>query len=54
MSSEKKKRKLEDNICVPRAPAKPVRLTNVDVSNLMIRQGIKTEDELFSMAWARA
>ena len=36
------------------APAKPVRLTNVDVSNLMVRQGIKTEDEFLSLAWARA
>ena len=53
VSSEKKKRKLEENICVSRAPAKPVRLTNVDVSNLMVRQGIKTEDELLSLAWAR-
>ena len=43
VSSEKKK-KLEKNIC-----AKPVRLTNVDVSNLMVRQGIKREDELLSM-----
>ena len=37
VSSEKKKRKLEENICVSSAPAKPVRLTNVDVSNLMVR-----------------
>ena len=35
------------------APTKPVPLTNVDVSNLMVRQGIKTEDELLSLAWAR-
>ena len=48
VSSEKKKRKLEKNICVSRAPFKPVRLTNVDVSNLMVRQGIKTDDELLS------
>ena len=53
VSNEKKKRKLEKNICVSRAPFKPVRLTNVDVSNLMVRQGIKTEDELLSLAWAR-
>ena len=37
-----------------RAPAKAVRLTNVDVSYLMVRQGIKTENELLSLAWARA
>ena len=49
-----RKRKLEENICVSSAPAKPVRLTNVDVSNLMVRQGIKTEDEFLSLAWARA
>ena len=54
VSSEKKKRKLEENICVSCAPAKPVWLTNVDVSNLMVRQGIKTEDELLSLAWGRA
>ena len=54
VSNEKKKRKLEKNICVSRAPFKPVRLTNVDVSNLMVRQGIKTDDELLSLAWARA
>ena len=53
-SSEKKKGKLEKNICVSRAPFKPVRLTNVDVSNLMVRQGIKTDDELLSLAWASA
>ena len=43
MKSEKKKRKLEENICVSRAAAKAVRLTNVDVSNLMVRQGITFE-----------
>ena len=31
-----------------------MRLTNVDISNFMIKQGIKTEDELLSLAWARA
>ena len=48
VSNEKKKRKLEKNICVSCAPFNPVRLTNVDVSNLMVRQGIKTDDELLS------
>ena len=54
VSSEKKKRKLEENSYASRAPAKPVQLTNVDVSNIMVRQGIKTEDELLSLAWAHA
>ena len=52
--SIEKKKKLDENSWASRAPAKPVWLTNVDVSSLMVRQGIiKTEDELSSLAWAR-
>ena len=36
------------------APAKPVRLTNVDVRNLMVKRGIRAEDELLSLVWAHA
>ena len=54
VSSQKKRRKLEENNSASSAPAKPLRLTNVDVSNLMVKRGIKTEDELLSLAGARA
>lgn len=50
MSSQKKRRKLEENSSASSAPAKPVRFTNVDVKKLMIKRGIKTEDELLSLA----
>ena len=52
MSSQKKRRKLEKNSNASSALAKTVRLTNVNVSNLMVKRGIKTEDELLSLAWA--
>ena len=54
MSSQKKRRILEENSSSSSSPAKPVRLTNVDVSNIMVKRGIKTEDELMSLVWARA
>ena len=54
VSRQKKRRKLEENSSASSAPEKPVRLTNVDVSNLMVKRGTKTEDELLSLAWVRA
>ena len=51
VTSQKKRRKLEENSSA--SSAQPVRLTNVDVSNFMVKRGIKTEDELLSLAWAR-
>ena len=33
---------------------KPVHLADVKVSNLIVKGGIKTEDEVLSLAWARA
>lgn len=53
VSEQKKRRKLEE-ASGSKASAKPTRLTNVDVSNLIVREGIESEDKLLSLAWERA
>lgn len=52
VTSQYKSRKLEENSSVCSSPVKSVCLTNVDISNLMVKRGIKTEDIILSMTWS--